>query len=46
MTAEVEGEVLLIEEDGGVIVVGARFLKLGHRRVGPGDIGGMVLAVV
>ena len=46
VTAEVESEVLLIEEDGGMIVVGARFLKFGHRRIGPGDIGGMVLAVV
>ena len=46
MAAEVEGEVLLVEEDRGVVVLGPGLLELGHGGVDAGDIGGVVLAVV
>ena len=46
MAAEVEGEVLLVEEDRGVVVVGARLLELGDGVVDALDVGGVVLAVV
>ena len=46
MAAEVEAEVLLVEEDGGMVVVGTRLGEFGDRGVGPRHVCGVVLAVV
>lgn len=46
MAAEVEGQVLLVQEDRGVVVAGPRLFKLGHRIVDALDVGRVVLAVV
>ncbi len=46
VTAEMEGQVLLVEEDRGMVVVGARLLELGDGVVDALDVGGVMLAVV
>ena len=45
MAAEVECEVLLVEEDRGVVAVGTRLVEFGDGVVKPLDVGGVVLAV-
>ena len=46
MATEVEREVLLVEEDRGMIVVGPGLGEFGDGSVHACDIGGVVLAVV
>src|SRR5574337_57714 len=41
-----EGEVLLVQEDRGMVVFGTRFFEFGQGGVGAADVGGVVLAVV
>jgi hypothetical protein len=46
VAAEVEREVLLVQEDRSVVTVGARLIELGDRVVEALDVGGVMLAVV
>src|SRR5882757_5492460 len=46
MSAEMEGQVLFVQENGAVVALFACLSQLGQRVVGTLDVGGVVLAVM
>ena len=46
MTAQVEGQILLVQEDRRVVAFSASLFEFGNRVVQAFDVGGVVLSVV
>jgi len=46
MATEMEGQILLVQQDGAVVIVGPGLLQLRHCVVDTLDVGGVMLAVM